>query len=340
MVEDLMEIDPLVSIVMPVYNGEKYLAKAIESILIQSFTNFEFIIIDDGSNDSSLTILKQYSSKDPRVRVIVNEENLGIAKSLNKGVTQAQGKYIARMDADDISLSNRIEQQVDFLEAHPDISVLGAQFTIIDSNDNLLGGITLPIFPGVVKWELIYSCPLAHPAIMMRRSLFSIEGFQYRHRPVAQDYDLWSRISRNHKLTNLPETLLLLRKHHGNISKTNELQQLHETSGIIKENITFYTGQDVSERVVLGIFASLKNIETTQDAKDCSEMMILLQRQTNNWDITKQERVAIRKIVATKLRTIWHVNHHNIRLLPYVLYSAVLDPQALVNRVFKTTIIT
>ncbi len=197
---------PKISVIMSVYNGEKYLEESIQSILNQSFRDFEFIIVDDGSSDRTLEILKDYTEKDSRVKIITNEKNIGLTKSLNKAIKIAQGKYIARQDADDISLPQRLEKQIEFLEKNPEIKILGTFGYRIDKHGKILKREIVPVSFSEVKKTLIKRNPFIHTSVIMTRELSSYnENFK-----VSQDYELWFRILRIAKGENLP--LFLVKK--------------------------------------------------------------------------------------------------------------------------------
>jgi glycosyltransferase involved in cell wall biosynthesis len=198
---------PVVSVVMPVYNGEKYIKEAIESILRQTFVDFEFIIVDDASTDSTAEIIGSYS--DPRIRYIKNETNLQVAKTLNKGIAAAKGTYIARMDADDISLPERFEQQVTFMQAHPDIDVCGTWYKTFGAQNYLQ---KLPAEHEQVKSDLLFYSPIAHPSVMMKTSIFLHDKYPEDF-PKAEDYALWTQLIKRCRFANLPVCLLHYRVH-------------------------------------------------------------------------------------------------------------------------------
>lgn len=207
---------PLVSIVMTVFNEEKYIAEAIESILNQSYSHFEFIIVNDGSTDNSLDIIKSF--KDGRIKIINNLENLGAAVSANKGIEIASGKYIARMDSDDISFPSRIEKQVNFLEENTEIHVVGTWIKVIFENLNERSFIWRYYSdPEKIRSSLIFNPGVAHPTLMFRRGVF-IESKYNSNLDSAIDYDLYSRLSKEIKFSNIQETLLLYRRHDNQMS--------------------------------------------------------------------------------------------------------------------------
>ena len=203
--------DILVSVIMPVYNGALYLREAIDSILSQTHTNLELIIINDGSNDNSEEIILSY--EDNRIRYIINEKNSGICVTLNKGLDIAKGKYIARMDCDDISCPERLQMQIEYMEQNPSIGVLGSDIIVFGE------GIKEHIFTfehdkNCCKAGLLFNTCVAHPAVMMRKRLLDKYNFRYdeEYRGL-EDFELWYRISKHTELVNLSHPLLYYRKH-------------------------------------------------------------------------------------------------------------------------------
>ena len=199
---------PVVSVVMSVYNGETHLRESIESILHQDYEKLEFIIVDDASTDDSLSIMEGYAGTDERVRVLSNEENLGLAASLNKGIEAAHGKYIARHDADDVALPWRLQVQVDFLESNPRFFLVGGWAYNVDEAGNRTGFRKRPTGEKRVREALIEEGvnPFIHPSLMFRagHNVFYRPKFEY-----SQDYDFLLRaLDAGLKLFNLPQVLL------------------------------------------------------------------------------------------------------------------------------------
>lgn len=214
-----MNLKPIVSVVMPIYNSEDYLDEAISSILNQTFTNFELLAINDASTDSSLDIIMKYAKKDERVVLINNKENIGFVKNLNNGIKQARGIYIARMDSDDISTSNRFELQVEFLNNNTEIGIVGSWVKELGTNKKF----KYPLEHEEICKYLIYGSPFGHPAVMFRKDVIIDNDLFYNEEfKVAQDYELWSRILEVTKGANIPEELLLWRKHEKSRSETNK----------------------------------------------------------------------------------------------------------------------
>lgn len=203
---------------MSVYNGELYLREAIDSILNQTFNDFEFLIIDDASTDSTPEILCSYH--DPRIRIIRNTENLGLTKSLNKGLKLAKGEYIARMDADDISLPERFDKQVDFLDSHPDIALVGTAKQIIDQEGNTIGtffSLLQPQYRDFLKANRI-----THGSIMVRQKILEKYSGYNELFKKSQDYALWLQMSKEYRLHNIHDVLYKQRIHQKSVSKTGE----------------------------------------------------------------------------------------------------------------------
>jgi len=221
---------------MSVYNGEKYLREAIDSILNQTFGDFEFIIVNDGSTDKTEDILDEYAKKDSRIRIIKNEKNIGLTKSLNKVIRVAKGKYIARMDADDISLPERLRKQIDFLEKNSEIGLLGTGYYEINDN-KIIGEKYFLTTDEKLRKILIKYNPFFHASVMVRKSIIQEVGIYEEHLARAQDYGLWFRIAAKTKIANLSELLMKRRYNFENISIKNENEQLEWAIKIRKNAI-------------------------------------------------------------------------------------------------------
>ncbi len=213
---------PLVSVILPVYNAEKFIVSAIESVLAQDFKNFELLVINDGSTDESEQLIKKIV--DPRIVYIKNATNIGLIATLNKGIDAALGKYIARMDADDISMSTRFELQVAFLENNLEIGLCGTSFFSWDGLNKDLK--TLPSNAEEIKSELLFRNVIAHPTVMMRKKVLIENALRYSMDALnAEDYDLWTRMARVTSIANLPLPLLLYRVHAMQVTQTQKEQK-------------------------------------------------------------------------------------------------------------------
>lgn len=230
---------PLVSVVLSVFNGEKYLSEAIDSILTQSYKNFEFIIINDGSTDSSLEIIRSYNDK--RI-IIISRENKGLIESLNEGIRKARGKYIVRMDADDISLIRRLEKQVTFMEDNPNIGMSGSDVLIF--KDSLKISIwNVPKSDTVIKSELLFSSPFAHPSVIINRELiFKHHLFYDSDFLHAEDFELWTRVAKVTKMENISEILLKYRLLEDSITREAN-KNIDKRYAIHKKILNMYLNQ-------------------------------------------------------------------------------------------------
>ncbi|MCH8275663.1 MAG: glycosyltransferase family 2 protein [Armatimonadetes bacterium] len=206
-----------VSVIMSVYNGERFLREAVDSILGQTFSNFEFIIVDDGSCDGSRRILESYT--DRRIILAANGVNLGLARSLNKAFDLARGAYLARMDADDVATRHRLEKQVTFLNGHAETGLLGTSYRFIDGRGRDRGGGCVTTGDLLIRWKILLENPFAHPTVMLRRAVLIQNALRYDDTfETAQDYELWTRVLRHTGGANLAEPLMKLRTHEDSVS--------------------------------------------------------------------------------------------------------------------------
>jgi len=236
---------PLVSVVMAVYNGEAFLRDSLASILGQSFTDFECIVVDDGSTDGSREIVK--ASGDDRVTLIEEDGHRGLIPSLNRGLNAARGEFIARMDCDDISHPDRFSAQIKVLRRNDDWGVVGTWIREFDGEGRDYVRV-YPTDPEIVRCELLFNSPVAHPSVMFRRSLITEHGLTYREtRKDAEDYDLWARASKVAKLANIPRALLHYRLHHSQVSTLHSLG-MQEARDLIRREQLEGLGIKPSER--------------------------------------------------------------------------------------------
>lgn len=242
---------PSVSVVMPVYNSERYLSKAIESILNQTFRDFEFLIFDDGSTDDSRRIIDHYAGIDSRIIPYHSDFNTGYVSLLNKGTKLARGYLIARMDSDDMSLPHRLQVQKDFLDNHPSVGVVGSSSIRIDESDRELGISMRMEDPAFLYWLSFFSNPLSHPTVMYRKEIFNtIEGYDESKMP-AEDYDLWTRLIPLWKLSNVRDPLLKYREHARSVSSTKRELQIKNSTESLKSLWRHELGISVTDEEVL-----------------------------------------------------------------------------------------
>ena len=221
---------PLVSVIMTVFNTGKYLEEAIESILKQTYKNFEFIIVNDCSNDDTAKILNRYKRKDKRLKVLTNTENKGAPQSSNSAIKISQGKYIARIDGDDWAFPDRLEKQVAYLEKNPKVVVLGGIIEVCDGELNRLNDRKYYLIDTEIRKRLFLFSPFCHPAIMVRSKTIKEIGGYDPFLKVAEDYDLYFRLGTLGDFANLESKVLKLRTHDNSISarkgKTQEIYTL------------------------------------------------------------------------------------------------------------------
>jgi len=231
---------PKLSVVMPLYNAARYLRPALESILNQTYTDFEFIIVDDCSTDETPAILDSYP--DPRIVRLRNPQNLGIVGALNRGLDAARGQYIARMDGDDIALPERFAQQVAWLDAHPNVGLLGTLCRIFTETGEwpcswceLPGMRCTPVY---MRWALLWRTAIQHPTAMMRRSVMDAHRLRYDPRyETAEDFDLWTRFARVCDVEVLPRALLRYRVNPSSITSTRTQYQLEVHYSLIQREV-------------------------------------------------------------------------------------------------------
>jgi glycosyltransferase involved in cell wall biosynthesis len=239
---------PLVSIILPVYNGMPYLESSVKSILTQTYRNFELIIINDGSKDNSMNFLR--CIKDSRIRLF-EQENMGLAATLNKGISYSKGEFIARHDQDDISLPSRLEKQVAFLINNHDYALVGTWASIIN-NDGETGRAHLHPAENIqLQFELLFDNPFVHSSVMLRKSILESVGLYStdKNRQPPEDYELWSRIARHAKIANIPEILHLYREVPSSMSRTGINPFLDKVIDRSIENLTWVNKNETDETI-------------------------------------------------------------------------------------------
>ena len=246
-----------ISVIMSVYNGEEYLNEAIDSVLNQSFKDFELIVINDCSTDKTEEILRQYESSDPRVRVHTNEQNLRLPSSLNKAISLAEGEYIARMDADDICLPNRLEKQYAFMQSHQDVTLSSCRFMTLKNGVIASGGCGGKTDNESIKALLLVTNPILHPGIIAKTDVIRELGYD-KNFTCTEDMELWSRfVMANHKVEILPEYLMIYRLHDKQITETTRERQRGEVIAIQKRyygDLLKVMSEELEEFYINGIY--------------------------------------------------------------------------------------
>ena len=238
-----MTIAPLVTVLMAVHNGARFVDEAIASILHQTFSDFELLIVDDGSTDDTPGRIR--ASGDPRIRCVRNDTNIGLTRSLNDGLAIARGVLIARQDADDISHPGRLSAQVEFLGRQPEVAVLGTQASMIDAGKRRVRGAPWPKSTSnrAIRWQLIFDSPFIHSSVMFRKSVISALGGYNEAFATSQDFELWSRVAAaGHEMRNLPDALLDFRVHEASVSAGYRLETVALLRAVLLDNLIAQIG--------------------------------------------------------------------------------------------------
>ena len=262
-----------ISILLPVYNGEKYLKKTLDSILNQTFPDFELIIIDDKSLDNSLDVINNI--KDPRIKLIKNIKNLGQSESQNIGLVAAKGLYIARIDQDDIMHKDRLKIQNEYLDNHKDVVLFGCQYQCIDENDEFIYELNWPVgFKNIIYSLITGYCVIGDSPMIRKKILNKIGGYKSSFIP-SEDYELLLRlISKGYKINNCPEYLMKYRIHPNQISKINKMQQ-DQKHLIAFENFLRVCGYDKIKNYDIESYLKVFNFKRKVSNKNLDQIFII-----------------------------------------------------------------
>jgi glycosyltransferase involved in cell wall biosynthesis len=292
---------PKISVLMPVYNAEKYLREAMDSILNQTFKDFEFIIINDASVDSSKNIILSYNDK--RIRYFENDNNLGVARTLNRGLKLAKSDLIARMDADDISFPNRLEMQYKMMERDKEIAVLASIFDVVDECGKFLYTEKYANSPEEIYYTLRFRDCLGHPTVMFKKRMVLdvFNGYDINHE--AEDFDLWLRISSTYKISKINTSLLKLR-----ISKKSRMGAMggkinDDAVFIAKKNLELLTGKKISLDIIEILrrnFASFGSSLSTVFSKEEIRRALIILEKINN-EIINHHPIFLKKSILEKI---------------------------------------
>ena len=291
---------PKVTVFIPVFNREPYVGDAIESVLHQDFTDFEILLIDDGSTDRSVEIMRAYT--DPRVRIVCNDDNLGIPRTRNRGLELARGEYIALLDSDDRAATTRLQKQVDFLDNHPDHVQVGSWCRMIDERGRRMKKVKRqPVLPQDVDAQLLFRCALSNRSIMARTAILQRFGYRVDY-PRCQDYYLHVQLAKQYKMANLPECLVYGRVHHQQITRqTAELGDDRKRE-IAREQLlemgAAFTDADLTPHLNL---SRMRKLRITPDRKylEWAEDW-LLQLERANQQSRRYEEQAFRRALSEK----------------------------------------
>ena len=228
-----MQATPRISVILPVHNAEPYLATSVESILAQTFGDFELLIVNDGSQDGSADTIHRLARADKRIQVITNEKNLGLIATLNKALTIARGEFIARQDADDVSVPGRFERQIDFLQKNPQVGLVGSAMQIINEAGTPAETYRQPETDSSIRFRLLFNNALIHTSVVFRRDLVGRHGLTYdsRFRHV-EDFELWTRFLNVTEAYNFQEALVQYRVLSSSVSQRNQAEQAQRADEI------------------------------------------------------------------------------------------------------------
>lgn len=323
---------PKATVLMPVYNGEKYLKEAIESILNQTFKDFEFLIINDGSTDNSVKIINSYQDK--RIRLVHNETNLGLIYTLNKGIDLVESEYIARMDCDDISSTNRLSKQIKYLDQHPEVGILGSWVKIIGDH-SFIG--KYYIKHEEIKASLLFNSSLAHPSVTMCKEILDQHNFRYDERfKHAEDYEMWTRMIDLTDFANLPEPLLSYRKHPESISKTqNETQKINSQKIRLEQIKKIGLDPTDEELKVHGSIFSLSFLLLEKFLSDAENWLLKIIAANEKNGIYDQD--SLKKIVADRWLLICSANCASGQLVWKKFWQSRLNESLGIKKIARTT---
>ena len=313
----MINVAPKISVVMPVYNALNYVEESIKSILNQSYTNFELIILNDKSTDESLAILKKMQALDDRIILVDREINSGPAIVRNQGVAMSKGSYIAFMDADDVSMPDRFEKQVNKLDQNPEIDVCGSWFTLFGENtdDQLIKHYENH---DELKVQFLNECYIGNPTVMCRKEVFDSEQFDGTYFPM-DDYELWSRVIGTHHFYNIQESLLRYRWHDTNISSTKKvnLKEIHNKIRINQLRDFGIDSETPNYEIYLHtlLFTNKQNSHTIISILKCKNELIEENRLSKKFSVPLFEK----QITQTVTKTILKAKKYNLKLLSYLL---------------------
>ncbi len=310
---------PFLSIVMPVYNAEKFIHKAITSLLDQTFRDFELIVVDDGSTDKSLDVVTSFN--DARIRILTNEQNRGIVFSRNRGNAAAKGRYIAPFDADDIARKDKFEKQIIFLEKQPEFGMIGSWALLMDEQDNLLKK----------KWK-VDAPPESIPAIQLFRNYFIQSAVVMRREAIppgnytegfdaVEDYKMWFEISRKYKVWNYPDYLLKYRLHAESITQ-RQISEMNARDVKVYDFIFNALGMNLNEqqKALLLIIKGNEKINDTRQLGQIQHLLMHILRQ-NNISCVFERRELIKVLYNRWLKSCYKAGLYRCRVLHRFVFS-------------------
>jgi len=320
---------PKVTVLMPVHNGAPYLRQAVDSILGQTYPEFELLVIDDASTDGSWDILS--ALRDPRIRLVRHAENLDLVATLNEGLELARGEYVARMDQDDISLPERLERQAAFLDRQGEVGIVAVAARLIDGADR--PGAVLPLLEGhnLLRWSFCFGCPIAHAGVMMRRSLVLAAGAYRAEAFRCEDYDLWTRALGRTRLAMIPEVLLNLRRHASSMTRVWPEDNVRNALRVAATHIRTIAGEEPPPGALRTLW--LQEVRDTASAMDAAVWIDRLCRtMLSDRSLAPAERRRIRLDAAARLLVLFAKGIARPGLWPVLAQALRLDPLVVVRQ--------
>ena len=328
-------ITPMISTIIATYNRSSLLPLAVNSILSQTYQDFEIIIVDDASTDDTRNVIEDFKKSDARISSYHLQENRGPGFARNLGISHARGKYIAIMDDDDLSHQERFARQVAFLEAHPDIMIVGTFIQKIDQCGNNIGEIHYPLTSGQIRWGLFFRCSVGHATTMIRKTVFSEHGYSYSDSiNIAEDWKLFVDVIQDHRISNLPEVLYSYRRYPDSITVKEPELELKNISEIIITGVKRSTGLDLPENLVR-CFVRPNLIKTKAEGQIISDITRKLYEVALTWNLSAEDKRSISENAASRLRQIWQTLNYPFQLLPYVIFSLLIDPSVVTRRILQ-----
>ncbi|MEM6884733.1 MAG: glycosyltransferase [Verrucomicrobiota bacterium] len=298
--------EPLVSVIMPAYQAAPYIEACVSSVLEQSYTKFELIIINDGSTDQTDTILKKID--DPRLRLVSSDKNKGYTHRLREALAMAKGKYIARLDADDRCHRDRLESQVRAFEQDENLVLCGSSCRLIDGQGKIIGEKHHPTDERLIQWVMLLDNPLQHPSVMIRKSVLDDRGINFNpdYEPT-EDFKLWSDLSRTGKVVNLSDLLIDYRIHAEQVSRERRQRQLQQHDRVVMENLEPYEGVWQHDEAIRQGMRELEQGSSLSEIK-CIEAESLLKAYLELYSAFDQgqKHAAVTTYVAKRVKRLWN----------------------------------
>lgn len=325
---------PRVSVLTATYNGERYLDLAISSILDQTFSDFEYFLIDDASTDSTSSLVATWAACDPRIRLLHNEQSLRPAGALNCALAQARGDYIAILDHDDLAMPTRLAEQVAFLDTHPEIGVVGSQVQGIDEEGKETKINDFPTEKILSRWQCFFRGPAQHSAVMMRRSLVEEVGGYSPRMWTACDYELFARLLKVTEIVNLPTTLVAYRRSSSQLSSSEPKRQTGQVLLFLLALVLERLELRVTLQAIHALYDGVRvhQLETEAELAAAGELLgEMMVRFLARTPMSAAERVLVQQDVAWRYLVLARTHRHTFRTLSRKLFtqSIALDPEIL-----------